>query len=83
MIHEEDRETIPQARKGRTMTRNVSTVAELIIACLAAEGVESLGRVTGADAATTASTWRRSVSSVRSAPPSASRAEDKKKGTRA
>jgi hypothetical protein len=74
---------IPQARKGRTMTRDMNTVAGLIIACLAAEGVESLGRVTGADAATTASTWLRSVSSVRSASPSASRAEDKKKGTRA
>jgi hypothetical protein len=40
MIHEEDRGTIPQVRKGRTMTRDMNTVAGLIIACLAAEGVE-------------------------------------------
>jgi hypothetical protein len=40
MIQEQGKGTIPQERKGRTMTRDVNTVAELIVACLEAEGIE-------------------------------------------
>jgi acetolactate synthase-1/2/3 large subunit len=40
MIQEQGRGTIPQERKGRPMTKDVNTLAELIVACLEAEGVE-------------------------------------------
>ena len=40
MIQAHARGTIPQERKGRTMTRDVNTVAALIVACLDAEGLE-------------------------------------------
>jgi hypothetical protein len=37
MIREQDRERLPQDRKGQTMSMDVNTVAELIIACRAAK----------------------------------------------
>ena len=40
MIQEQESGTLPQERKGRTMTKDVNTVAESIVACLEAEGVE-------------------------------------------
>jgi hypothetical protein len=39
MLQEHASGTLPQERKGRTMTEDVNTVAELIVACLEAEGV--------------------------------------------
>jgi hypothetical protein len=42
MLQEHASGTIPQERKGRTMTEDVNTVAELIVACLEAEGIENM-----------------------------------------
>jgi hypothetical protein len=47
MIQEHASGTIPQERKGRTMTKDVNTMAELIVACLEAEGVEYMFGIPG------------------------------------
>jgi acetolactate synthase-1/2/3 large subunit len=47
MISEQDRERIPQERKGQTMTRDVNTVAELIVARLEVEGVDYIFGIPG------------------------------------
>jgi len=44
---DQDRERIPQERKGQTMTRDVNTVAELIVARLEVEGVDYIFGIPG------------------------------------